>query len=49
MNRMGGTKDVDHRNLISLTGSPTNDSPGLLQPPPAPPALWSELGDQVKH
>lgn len=42
------SKDVDHRNLISLTGSPSNDSlsSSTLQPPPTPPELWTG-SDQV--
>lgn len=46
------SKDVDHRNLISLTGSPGNEvSPpeppaSALPPPPAPPTLWAGT-DQV--
>lgn len=36
--------DVDHRNLISLTGSPGGKSIDEVPPPPmAPPLLWSSL------
>lgn len=36
--------DVDHRNLISLTGSPGGKSIEEVPPPPmAPPILWSSL------
>lgn len=41
-------KDVDHRNLISLTGSPaaenTNPPPTTTKDPP-----WNSQSDQVKH
>ena len=36
-------KDVDHRNLISLTGSPRE-----LQPPPLPPALWGDVDQDYR-
>lgn len=36
--------DVDHRNLISLTGSPGGKSIEEVPPPPmAPPLLWSSI------
>lgn len=38
-----GPKDIDHRNLISLTGSPKKETK-LLLPPPPPPFVWP--GDQ---
>lgn len=37
-----GPKDIDHRNLISLTGSPKKETKPLLPPPP--PFVWP--GDQ---
>lgn len=36
--------DVDHRNLISLTGSPGGKSIDEVPPPPmAPPLLWPSI------
>lgn len=41
-----GAKDVDHRNLISLTGSPADNSRGQLQNKGND--CWGGKADQVR-
>ncbi|XP_044738871.1 uncharacterized protein LOC123300368 isoform X2 [Chrysoperla carnea] len=42
-------KDIDHRNLISLTGSPGPETTSSVPAPPIPPNLWNIDQDYRMH